>query len=56
VLRQLGPLKPAAPAAATAEIKPKAKVKRARAERPAPREETTPPQYYGTPNIMREER
>ena len=56
VLRQLGPLKPAAPAAATAEIKPKAKVKRARAERPAPREEATPPQYYGTPNIMREER
>ena len=60
VLRQLGPLKPAAPAVAEAappKHKPK-QPKHLRAVRAAPRYEATAPQYYygDTPSIMREER
>ncbi len=47
VLRQLGPLKQTAPA--EAEAKPKRSTKHARE-----RYEADAPQYYGTPNIMRE--
>jgi hypothetical protein len=57
VLRQLGPIKPTAPA--EAEAKPKTAPKHARAERHEPRREATTPQYQyygGTPNIMGPER
>jgi len=54
-LRQLGPIKQAAPA--VADTKSKIAPKHARAERREPRREATSPQYYGgTPSIMREER
>ena len=55
VLRRLGGMRQAAPAAET-EAKPR-KTKPARAERPAPRYEREPGSYYyGTPRIMRDYR
>jgi monoamine oxidase len=53
VLRRLGGVKAAAPAAET-HVKPKRKSKPAQAERTTPRYEAEPRSYYGTPNIMRE--
>ncbi len=54
VLRRLGPTKELP----RAEARPKREPRRARAERHEPRQEATSPQYqyFGTPNIMREER
>jgi monoamine oxidase len=53
VLRRLGGVKAAAPAAET-QVKPKRKSKPPQAERTTPRYEAEPRSYYGTPNIMRE--
>jgi monoamine oxidase len=53
VLRRLGPLKQPAP---ESEAAPNRKTPRARAKRPAPRDQASPQIYRGTPSIMREER
>ncbi|MGN6749015.1 MAG: flavin monoamine oxidase family protein [Xanthobacteraceae bacterium] len=53
VLRRLGGVKAAAPAAET-EVKPRRKGKPAQIEHRAPREEAAPRDSYGTPRIMRE--
>jgi monoamine oxidase len=55
VLRRLGGVKAAAPAAAT-EARPKSKPRPARADQRAPRYEAEPRSSYGTPRIMRDER
>jgi len=55
VLRRLGGIKQAAPAAET-EAKPKRKGKPAQAERRVPRDEAAPRGSYSTPRIMRDER
>jgi monoamine oxidase len=55
VLRRLGPVKQATPAAAGSEAKPH-KTKPAPPERRAPRYEAAPRTYEGTPRIMRDER
>ena len=55
VLRRLGGVKAAAPTAET-EAKPARKTKPARTEHHAPRYESDPGSYYGTPHIMRDYR
>jgi monoamine oxidase len=56
VLRRLGPVKQPAPAAVESQAKPKLKAKPEPAERRVPRYESAPRGYYGTPQIMREQR
>jgi monoamine oxidase len=55
VLRRLGGVRQAAPAAAT-DARPKSKSKPPRADHRAPRDEAEPQRSYGTPRIMRDER
>jgi len=54
VLKRLGPVKPATPT--EAEAAPKRKAKRERVEQRRTPASEAPKQYWGTPNIMREER